>query len=251
MADSKGVMILAEVAGGKMAAIGAELLGAGRKLADDLGEELSALLIGSEVGGLAQEAIAAGADKVYVADEQLAIITSANLSAGGLFRNYEYGIELSDSTLVTRIRQDVLEYADLGAFVGRQELEAYCSAVDKLRAVFQRQRSSVSAKLNKQFEESLRTVEDDLIRLRLGGGAVHTVFAKTIQYLLRRDGPMSTPTLHALIASIHPDLCDDKVDRIIDGKSFGKKWKHAVRTAQQQLKNKGIIERDGSVWKTT
>jgi len=69
MADNKGVMILAEVAGGKMAAIGAELLGAGRKLADDLGEELSALLIGSEVGGLAQEAIAAGADKVYVADD--------------------------------------------------------------------------------------------------------------------------------------------------------------------------------------
>lgn len=71
MADSKGVMILAEVAGGKMAAIGAELLGAGRKLADDLGEELSALLIGSEVSGLAQEAIAAGADKVYVVEDAM------------------------------------------------------------------------------------------------------------------------------------------------------------------------------------
>ena len=64
-------MILAEVAGGKMAAIGAELLGAGRKLADDLGEELSALLIGSEVSGLAQEAIAAGADKVYVVEDAM------------------------------------------------------------------------------------------------------------------------------------------------------------------------------------
>ena len=71
MADNKGVMILAEVAGGKMAAIGAELLGAGRKLADDLGEELSALLIGSEVSGLAQEAIAAGADKVYVVEDAM------------------------------------------------------------------------------------------------------------------------------------------------------------------------------------
>ena len=69
MADNKGVMILAEVADGKLAAIGAELLGAGRKLADDLGEELSALLIGSEVSGLAQEAIASGADKVYVVDD--------------------------------------------------------------------------------------------------------------------------------------------------------------------------------------
>jgi len=71
MADNSGVMILTEVANGKLAAISAELLGAGRKLADDLGEELSALLIGSEVGGLAQEAIAFGADKVFVVDDPL------------------------------------------------------------------------------------------------------------------------------------------------------------------------------------
>ncbi|HEY91832.1 MAG TPA: electron transfer flavoprotein subunit alpha/FixB family protein [Dehalococcoidia bacterium] len=68
MADNKGVLILAEVADGNLAAIATELLGAGRKLADDLGEELSALLVGSEVSGLAQEAIAFGADKVYVVE---------------------------------------------------------------------------------------------------------------------------------------------------------------------------------------
>ena len=68
MADNKGVLILAEVADGSLAAIATELLGAGRKLADDLGEELSALLVGSEVSGVAQEAIAFGADKVYVVE---------------------------------------------------------------------------------------------------------------------------------------------------------------------------------------
>ena len=41
----------------------------GRKLADELGEELGAVLVGSGVGGMAQEAIAAGADKVYVVDD--------------------------------------------------------------------------------------------------------------------------------------------------------------------------------------
>jgi len=71
MSDYKGVMIFTEVAGGKLAAIATELLGCGRKLADELGEELSALLIGSEVSGLAQEAIAFGADKVYVVDDAL------------------------------------------------------------------------------------------------------------------------------------------------------------------------------------
>jgi len=68
MADNKGVLIFAEVANGNLASIAAELLGAGRKLADDLGEELGALLVGSEVSGVAQEAIAFGADKVYVVE---------------------------------------------------------------------------------------------------------------------------------------------------------------------------------------
>ena len=64
MADNKGVMVLAEVGDGKLATIATELLGAGRKLADDLSEELSAVMIGSGVGNLAQEAIAEAEHRV-------------------------------------------------------------------------------------------------------------------------------------------------------------------------------------------
>ena len=71
MAEYKGVMVYCEVAEGKLASIAAEGLGGGRKLADDLGEDLSAVLIGSDVSGLAKEAIASGADKVYVVDDPL------------------------------------------------------------------------------------------------------------------------------------------------------------------------------------
>ena len=71
MAEYKGVMIYAEVAEGKLMAISTELLGCGRKLADDLGEELCAALAGSDVSSLAQEVIAFGADKVYVIDDPL------------------------------------------------------------------------------------------------------------------------------------------------------------------------------------
>ncbi len=69
--DNKGVLVCGEVTEGKLAPITIELLGAGRKLADELGEDLSALLMGSQAGGLAQEAIAYGADKVYVAEDSL------------------------------------------------------------------------------------------------------------------------------------------------------------------------------------
>lgn len=71
MADNKGVLILGEVNEGSLSSISTELLGCGRKLADELGQELSALLIGSAVSGCAQEAIAYGADKVYVVEDPL------------------------------------------------------------------------------------------------------------------------------------------------------------------------------------
>ncbi len=71
MSEYKGVMILAEVAEGKLSPIATELLGCGRKLADDLGQELSAALVGSDVSSLAKEAIAFGADKAYVVDDPI------------------------------------------------------------------------------------------------------------------------------------------------------------------------------------
>ncbi len=71
MAEYKGVMIYGEVTEGKLAAIATELLGCGRKLADDLGQELCAVLVGSDISGPAREAIAFGADKVYVVDDPL------------------------------------------------------------------------------------------------------------------------------------------------------------------------------------
>ncbi len=71
MAENKGVMVFCETAQGKLASISTELLGCGRKLADDLGQELSAVLVGSGISNLAQEAIAFGADKAYTIDDPL------------------------------------------------------------------------------------------------------------------------------------------------------------------------------------
>ena len=71
MSDNKGVMIFGEVIEGRLSAIATELLGCGRKLADGLGQELCAVLVGSGVSGLAQEAVNFGADKVFVVDDPL------------------------------------------------------------------------------------------------------------------------------------------------------------------------------------
>ncbi|MBX0328930.1 electron transfer flavoprotein subunit alpha/FixB family protein [Oscillochloris sp. ZM17-4] len=72
-----GVLVYVEQVGGDVAAITRELLGKGRALADALGGPLAALVVGAEVGGLAERAIAFGADTVYVvSDPALASYTT-------------------------------------------------------------------------------------------------------------------------------------------------------------------------------
>jgi len=71
MAEYKGVMVYGEIAEGKLAAITTEALGCGRKLANELGEPLCAVLVGTGIGNFAQETIAFGADKAFVIDDPL------------------------------------------------------------------------------------------------------------------------------------------------------------------------------------
>lgn len=187
--------------------------------------------------------------KVFIADETRAIVTSGNLTAGGLYRNFEYGVDVVDPSMVRRIHTDLVEFASLGVSVPQPRLSAYCDAVNDLfESIDEAQRTAQQA-IRQRFKRILAPIEDDLLRLRLSGGPLHTVFAKTVRYLLLTHGPLTTIQIHPMISAIHPDLCDDSVDRVIDGKHFGKKWKHAVRTAQQQLKQKGEIVYELGRWR--
>jgi electron transfer flavoprotein alpha subunit len=71
MSNYKGVMVYGETIEGKLAAITKELLGCGYKLAEALGENLYAVLVGSDMRAAANEAIAFGATKVYIVDHHL------------------------------------------------------------------------------------------------------------------------------------------------------------------------------------
>ena len=70
MANS-GVLVHCETQEGKLDPIAIELLGAGGRLAKELGQDLNAVLIGNNISGVAQEVIAYGASKVYVTDGPL------------------------------------------------------------------------------------------------------------------------------------------------------------------------------------
>ena len=64
----KDVWVYIEVSGDKARNVGLELIGAGRRLADELGQKLAGVIIGSGVEGIAKEVFAAGADQVYLAE---------------------------------------------------------------------------------------------------------------------------------------------------------------------------------------
>ncbi|MFH1140492.1 MAG: electron transfer flavoprotein subunit alpha/FixB family protein [Chloroflexota bacterium] len=71
MADRQGVLVIGEVANGKLDPSSMEMLAHGRKLADSLKETLSIALLGQDLGALPKEAIAFGADKVYAVTDPL------------------------------------------------------------------------------------------------------------------------------------------------------------------------------------
>ncbi|MEE8372432.1 MAG: electron transfer flavoprotein subunit alpha [Dehalococcoidia bacterium] len=64
----RGVWVFAEQRSGKLKTVSHELVSEGRKLADKLGTELSAVCIGHNVAGV-EQLISSGADKVFLVDD--------------------------------------------------------------------------------------------------------------------------------------------------------------------------------------
>jgi electron transfer flavoprotein alpha subunit len=105
MIGYKDVWVFAEQHDGKLHSVAYELLGEGRKLADKLGMDVCAVLLGNNVSDRTADLIAHGADKVYVVDQpELAHyqdeIYGAVLAA--LVRKHKPSVFLSGATTIGR-----------------------------------------------------------------------------------------------------------------------------------------------------
>lgn len=181
--------------------------------------------------------------KVYISGGRSAIVSSANFTDGGFYSNLEYGVRLTEPATVARIRRDIEDYAQLGGVVTGARLLELKSRVDKVKAAVREEQKSINRRLRELSREFQREAEDELLRVRIHGRSINAIFSQTIIYLLARRA-MTTEELHQYVQELHPDLCDDTVDRVIDGERFGKLWKHHVRNAQQHLKRNGQIAYD-------
>lgn len=68
---SKDIFVFIEQRDGEIQKVGVELLGKGRKLADDLGEDLVAIVLGDKIRNKANLLIGHGADKVIVVEDEI------------------------------------------------------------------------------------------------------------------------------------------------------------------------------------
>ena len=66
MKNYKGVFVFAQQVDNKLSGISFELIGEGKRLAEKLDEQVTAVLIGSDVKGLVDELAEYGADRVIV-----------------------------------------------------------------------------------------------------------------------------------------------------------------------------------------
>jgi hypothetical protein len=181
--------------------------------------------------------------KAYVADESMALVGSANFTHGGVYENLEYAVCLRSPDFVRSVSEDIERYARLGSPVPIDHLRLLASQVAELRTALGSEQRSIDRRLRDASANLQLRAEEELLRIRIRGRTIHAIFSETIEYLLRRRA-MTTEEIHQQMQEIHPDLCDDTMDRVIDGERFGKLWKHQVRTAQQHLKRTGHVAYD-------
>lgn len=185
--------------------------------------------------------------KVYVADSRRALVTSANLTPSGLDYNFEYGISLDESALVAKVREDLEAYGRLGSIVSVTELHSLLGVALELKTEYSRMEKSASRSLKLSFSRTLQKARKEFLSAQVGTRSAHSLYSEAILYALSQ-GPLLTEQLHPRVQILLPDLCNDEIELVINGQRFGKRWKHAVRNAQQYLKRSGQIRFDGARW---
>lgn len=98
--------------------------------------------------------------KAYVADWHTAIVTSANLTDGGLVRNFELGVQITEARAVDEIANDLTQYGGMGVAVSDSqlsELDGLAQQAQEIKARVGRiNRSGTTA----QFDDALNGINE-------------------------------------------------------------------------------------------
>ena len=181
--------------------------------------------------------------KVFVADEEAAIVTSGNLTRSGLDSNLEYGVLLKEPEIVRKVRADMLSFARLGSPVDTATIDELAQLEIELRQAHAEVAEKATPAAKQRFNEVIRQARPAIASAQVGNRSAHAVFGEAIQFVLTR-GPQTTRTIQQAVQHLMPNLCDESEILMIKGERYGRAWKRRFRHAQLHLRRRGIVAYD-------
>jgi HKD family nuclease len=188
--------------------------------------------------------------KVYIVDESYTVITSANLTYGGLKSNFEYGVLIKDKKSIKTIKCDVLDYASLGFTFDKAFLTKIYEESQKIERVQEKPEKERKDSELKLLLEQRQKIDTLFVRHYENKETRHGIFVKTVEFLLKKYEQLSTLELYELVQDIHPEMCDDTIEYHNE-----KRWKIEVRQALFFWRRKGVVTGSGEfrhqIWSFT
>ncbi|MDR0910150.1 MAG: phospholipase D-like domain-containing protein [Spirochaetaceae bacterium] len=186
--------------------------------------------------------------KVYIVDESSAIITSANLTYGGLAANFEYGVLINDDDTIQNLKYDILAYASLGYIFDKLLLVQIEDISQKIEHSYVKNKPNEEEMELQKLLKRQQEVNKILVSKYDNKETRHGIFTKTIMYILNRKNEMTIQDLYSFVQEIHPEMCDDSIEYHKE-----KRWKIEVRQALFYWERKGIVKTEGKpghyIWK--
>ena len=195
--------------------------------------------------------------KVYVADNHTAIVTSANLTRGGIWNNYELGVVVTDPQAVRDISDDLGEYSSFGVPVPVNALDELDDMAHQAQQAKNAADNATANDAKVKYNDVLKDIAGRLTELSKDteefkanpDATITAKFGDAVKYILRRHGALPTREIYPLVQELVPEWCDDNVNRIVNGVELDTKWKHDMLNAQQVLRRQGVIVREGEQWR--
>jgi hypothetical protein len=184
--------------------------------------------------------------KIYIIDEILAIITSANLTHGGLKSNFEYGVLIDDAKSIKTIKKDVLDYASLGYVFDKLFITKIYEESQKIESVQKKPDKDRDDSELRFLIEQEKKIDTFFAKRYENKETRHGIFVKTVMFFLQKHRQLTILELYALVKDIHPEMCDDSIEYHNE-----KRWKIEVRQALFFWKRKGGVLGHGPVHRQT
>lgn len=188
--------------------------------------------------------------KVFVIDKAVAIVGSANLTAAGLEKNAEIGVILRARPVVREILNLINEWFSLADPIAEnfiKQLEYKVQGAKELLQRLQKEQRKESRLLARKFDLEVSQIRDSVFHNKTVYKSENQIFSEAVLFVLKH-GPLTTREINKRVKAHYSELCDDSIDRVINGVHFGKRWKHCVRNAQQYLKRNGEIRLKDKQW---